>query len=109
MRLNVREFLSMTADEVQTRIARHFQQSGGFDVSPEQAKAWEEEITILRLALSEQDADVASRWTIFFEYKPPRMARWLDVVLLLDNRIVVIEFKVGCAEVLAADLSQTRD
>src|SRR5262249_11856314 len=109
VRLSVHEFLTTDPKVTRERIREHFQTTGGFDLSPEQANAWGCEIELLRSVLSLMGTSQTATWTILFEYKLPRMNRWLDVVLLLPRTIIVIEFKVGCSSVLAADFAQTRD
>lgn len=57
----------------------------------EQEYAWEEEIRCLQVRLKELDAN----GYIVFEYNIVRMAKRIDVVLLLRNVVYSLEFKVG--------------
>ncbi len=54
-----------------------------------QKKAWDIEIEYLRKELKTKDGQ------IIFEYTIPRIGKRLDVVVLLNNIIFVLEFKVG--------------
>jgi len=46
---------------------------------------------------------------IYFEYSIPRMGRRIDAVIVDENIIFVVEFKVGAEEFLSADLDQVWD
>lgn len=70
-----------------------------------QIAAWRVEIDVLRHAL----AAYAERGHIFFEYSIPRMGRRIDVALLIDGRVVILEFKVGATQVLRQDIYQVWD
>jgi hypothetical protein len=74
-----------------------------FSLEITQRNAWHEEIQILKLALANFEG------TIFFEYSIPRMGRRIDVVLIVKNVIFILEFKVGAAQFLLADLDQVMD
>ena len=68
--------------------------------------AWNAEIYIMR--------DVVSRFEekdgrIIFEYDIPRLGKRIDVVLLYRGIIFCIEFKVGEANILEADVDQVLD
>ena len=69
-------------------------------------EAWNGEISILR--------DVLSRFgeregRVIFEYDIPRLGKRIDVVLLLSGIIFCLEFKVGEARILEADVDQVLD
>lgn len=59
------------------------------DLDIEQRQAWEEEINILRDALS------GLVGTIFLEFDVPRLGSRIDAVLVSGSAIFVIEFKCG--------------
>lgn len=68
-----------------------------------QKMAWKEEIKILKESL------INYQGTIFFEFSIPRMGKRIDVVLLIENVVFVLEFKVGEREFLQSGLDQVTD
>lgn len=74
-----------------------------FSVEVSQKDAWLHQIKALKNVLSEYEG------AIFFEYSIPRMGKRIDVVLLLENVIFVLEFKVGEGEFLRNNLDQVWD
>jgi hypothetical protein len=74
-------------------------------------RAWEEEINILRTALTttcESHVD-ASQWGVLIEYPLVRVGKRLDVVVLAGAVICVLEFKVGEATADPASRRQAQD
>lgn len=71
-----------------------------------QKNAWEEEIALLKYALHNYKDEDA--W-ITFEYSLIRLGKRIDAVLLLRERVFVLEFKVGSKEFLKEDLDQVLD
>ncbi|MBQ7531885.1 MAG: DUF2075 domain-containing protein [Paludibacteraceae bacterium] len=69
-------------------------------------EAWEGEIQILQRVLFSWKNEDAH---IIFEYDIPRLGKRIDVVLLLRGLIFCLEFKVGKAEDLQADIEQVLD
>ena len=61
------------------------------DYNPDQEHAWKEEIRCLQARLEELGAS----GYVVFEYNIVRMAKRIDVVLLLRNVLYSLEFKVG--------------
>lgn len=70
-----------------------------------QVTAWREQVEVLRTALENAPA----RWRVLFEYPLLRLGRRIDAVLLTDNAIIVIEFKVGATSVSNTDRQQADD
>ncbi len=62
-----------------------------FAIEPTQRDAWVEQIHVMRQAL----ANGIEEGLIAFEYTVPRVGRRIDVLVVLRQAIVVIEFKVG--------------
>lgn len=62
-----------------------------FAIEPTQVHAWQVEIRHLQSVLS----PFRGRGKVYFEYDVPRMGKRIDVVLLVDNVLFVIEYKVG--------------
>lgn len=68
-----------------------------------QTEAWKRQIEILQPLL------IGFNGSIFFEYSIPRMGKRIDVVLIIDNVIFILEFKVGEKEFLQAAIDQVWD
>lgn len=62
-----------------------------FNVELAQREAWLEQVDILKLALRDHEG----RGSVFFEFAVPRLGKRIDVVVLLDEVVFVLEFKVG--------------
>lgn len=84
---------SSLRDRAKASLAEH--QVEYFDLEKCQMRAWDEELDILiKIGSAYPDC------TIAMEYMIPRMGKRADVVLLIDNYIFVIEFKVGKKPIL---------
>jgi Uncharacterized conserved protein (DUF2075) len=77
--------------------------SNNFDSTYTQNKSWEQQIKILKSALQSLDG------TIFFEFSIPRMGKRVDCLLIIENVVFVIEFKVGETEYLSYNMDQVWD
>ncbi|MEI2739219.1 MAG: DNA/RNA helicase domain-containing protein [Chitinophagaceae bacterium] len=78
-------------------------QNSEFSVEVTQKDSWLEQVKILKTAIYNYEG------AIFFEYSIPRMGRRIDTVLVIENVIFVLEFKVGEKEFLANDIDQVWD
>jgi hypothetical protein len=67
---------------------------GAFDtaVTPEQDRAWEDEVATLRAALEGLPSAVGP-WGILWEWMPPLLTTRLDVLLLTGAGVIPLEFK----------------
>jgi hypothetical protein len=74
-----------------------------FDADRTQIEAWKSEISILKNVLKDYSGDV------LFEFSIPRMGRRIDVVLVIQNVLFVVEFKVGEKKFLASAIDQVWD
>lgn len=77
--------------------------SDQFDSTINQNKSWEQQIHILKKALDGYCG------TIFFEFSIPRMGKRVDCLVIIDNIVFVIEFKVGENEFLSYNIDQVWD
>jgi len=73
------------------------------DLDVEQRQAWEEEIEILRGALS------GLAGTVFLEFHVPRLGSRVDAVLISGSAIFAIEFKCGERQFSLTDYNQAWD
>ncbi len=70
----------------------------------QQRWAWLQELSILKHALAGRPDG-----RIFLEFYIPRMGKRADAVLISENIVFVIEFKVGASEHLSSALDQVED
>jgi DUF2075 family protein len=96
---SISDFLQKNIDEIIGSITR----SNEYDVAFQQNKSWEQQIPILKKALQGFDGE------IFFELSIPRMGRRIDTLVIIDNVVFVIEFKVGESEFLNRHIEQVWD
>jgi hypothetical protein len=76
-----------------------------FAVDETQRRAWQQQLNLLRPAL----APFTGRGTVYFEFSVPRLGKRIDSVVLIDNLVLVIEFKVGEAVIHSAAMDQVWD
>jgi hypothetical protein len=89
--------------EDKAKILGLLTQGSGYGVDQEQLSAWEEQVRILQRQL----AGLSGK--IFFEFIIPRMGKRVDVILVLEDFVAVIEFKVGATKFAASALDQVWD
>lgn len=82
-----------------------------FGVRSQQQEAWYEQARILQEAiLSLATLGVpAMDWTYLFEYQQLRIKRRIDLVVVADDLILCVEFKVRATRYESADRRQTED
>lgn len=97
---SIKDFLAKTPQRVLEILAL----PGGND--PAQVKAWDIEIKLLQSFLAAYQNEPSE---VVFEYTIPRLAKRVDVVLLLRGIVFVLEFKAEDKEYLAADVDQVMD
>ena len=74
-----------------------------FDITPKTTYAWQGEISVIKNSLAGVDGH------IHFEYVIPRMGKRVDVLLVIQNVIFVVEFKVGSDAYDASSITQLVD
>jgi hypothetical protein len=92
--------LKDTENSILGTLATHHE----FALEELQRDSWTAQIKILKERLS-----ALNRGHIFFEYSIPRMGRRVDVVLLLNDTVFVIEFKVGANQYEKYAIDQALD
>ncbi|MEP6676560.1 MAG: DUF2075 domain-containing protein [Ferruginibacter sp.] len=93
------DFLNSSPQEILGTLS----QNSGFADEPTQKNAWLQQIKILKQVLAHQTGN------IFFEYSIPRMGRRIGVVLIINNVIFILEFKVGDNSFLSNAIDQVWD
>lgn len=96
---SIESFLIKSTEEIIGAISL----SNQFDSSREQNKSWKLQIPILKKALGNY------KGTIFFEFSIPRMGKRVDAIVIIDNIVLVIEFKVGEQKYLRYHIDQVWD
>ena len=98
-RNTISDFLQKTTNEIIGAITR----SNEYDVTFLQNKSWEQQIPILKNALQNFEGE------IFFEFSIPRMGKRVDTLVIIQNIVFVIEFKVGESHFLNHNIEQVWD
>ena len=101
----------MFSQKTRAEIIGHLAQNSardGFELVPEQAEAWNTEISILQNLLP-----IDFPGEIFLEFNIPRMGRRIDTVFLFENNndryVIVIEFKICEKHFKQTDIDQVWD
>jgi hypothetical protein len=101
-RSTVSEFVNDSVDEIFGKMSR----ADEMDTASTQKYAWEQEIQIMKKVLK----PYANEWAeILFEYTIPRLGKRIYVVVLLRERVFVVEFKARESEFLHQDVDQVLD
>ena len=82
---NIQSFVTKSRQEIIGQITL----SNQFDSNRNQNKSWELQIYILQKILRSYNG------TIFFEFSIPRMGKRVDALIIIQDCVFVIEFKVG--------------
>jgi len=95
--------ISRFCDESATHILGVMAAENQFTLLGTQRDAWQKQVNLLQSMLKSFEGK------IYLEYSIPRMGKRVDVLLIIQNVIFVIEFKVGASSFLGADLDQVVD
>lgn len=96
---SINEFLRTNDDSILGILNRENQ----FDGARTQINSWDFQIPFLKLVLQRFDG------TIFFEFSIPRMGKRIDVLLIINDIVFVLEFKVGESKYHQNAISQVWD
>ena len=96
---SIEHFLASTNDDILGRIS----QASDFSDDLTQKRAWQDELPILR------DALTGIPGHLILEFIVPRIGSRIDAVVIVGGVIVVIEFKVGEQKFLPGDFAQAWD
>lgn len=99
---SISTFLKSSVNTIFGQMAR----ADEMNTADTQKYAWEQEIQIMKHVLQRYANERAE---ILFEYTIPRLGKRIDVVVLLRERVFVIEFKAGESEFLHQDVDQVLD
>jgi DUF2075 family protein len=96
---SIQSFINKSTEEIIGQISL----SNQFGSILTQNKSWESQIPILKKTLQPFEG------VIFFEFSIPRMGKRVDVILIIENVVFVIEFKVGEHKYLSFEIDQVWD
>ena len=96
---DIASFLAEDIDTIFGKMSR----ADEMDTASTQKFAWQEEITIMKDVLAPYANEQAH---IIFEFTIPRFGKRIDVVLLLRERVFVVEFKAGEEGYIHSDVDQ---
>jgi hypothetical protein len=96
----ISDFLNDDNDKILGQLIRNHD----FAAENLQRNAWIKQIEILKSQLSD-----FKHGQIYFEFSIPRMGKRVDNILIIDDFIFVVEFKVGDAEYQKHAIEQTVD
>jgi hypothetical protein len=82
---SINAFLTKGSDTIFGELSR----GSSHDIVNAQKLAWRSQIEILKEALKDQEG------VIFFEFSVPRMGKRIDALVIIEDIVFVIEFKVG--------------
>jgi hypothetical protein len=104
------EFLSDPDTNIIGCLTRAAQVAGFSMQRHTQTHAWQAEIEVLKTRLNclASEACVAT-WQILLEYPIARRGKRIDVILIVDSRLVVLEFKCGAKEYSRDAIAQVED
>jgi len=100
------KYLSANAEAVLGELTRR--QTGA---TPQLHRSWLHQIAILKKACGAmvQKCPDAGQWGLLFEYQMFRLHRRIDAVLLAEDLVIVIEFKIGSNQYDQAGITQVED
>ena len=96
---DIRSFIN----EERTSILGHLSSNNEFSLVENQKNSWLIQIDKLKSWL------VGIQGSISFEYTIPRMGKRIDCVLIVENIIFILEFKVGSMHYDLGSINQTID
>ena len=100
-RASLEEFLLLSEGELLSRLSVGYANRGYTTQFTDQIITWRQDLRNLRAALRTcvQQSPDASRWGVLLEFSIPRKEKRIDVVLLIGDRVVILEAKSGVASI----------
>ena len=98
-RSTVGEFLSLTDEQVLSRLSIAYANRGFVRLFADQTLTWEHDLQLLRNTLEQcvQSNSAARNWALLLEFSIPRKEKRIDIVLLVNGEVVILEAKTGNA------------
>jgi hypothetical protein len=99
--LDFKTFLKLNESEIMGKLTKaHL-----FALDLNQKRAWEYQVKHLKRTL----AEIKEEGRIYFEFSIPRMGKRVDNILLIENIVFVLEYKVGANQPDSSGLDQAHD
>ncbi|MBT6596897.1 MAG: DUF2075 domain-containing protein, partial [Nitrospina sp.] len=98
--LDIKSFLALNDVEIMGRLS----EAHCFDLEMNQKQAWKFQIKHLK-----QELIRFKEGKIFFEFSIPRMGKRADVIILIQNIVFILEYKVGANQSDKSGLDQVHD
>jgi len=95
----ISNFLNSSSVDILGTLAKNNE----FSLELDQRETWIYQIEILKQTIKDFSG------SIFFEYAIPRMGRRIDVVLIIENVLFILEFKVGETKYYQSSIDQVWD
>jgi hypothetical protein len=110
-RATLAEFLEDDPSRILGVLSAQSARQGFVDLKQSQTRAWERQITALRLAAKElaMSCENSAKWGVILEYPIPRRQKRIDAVLLAADVIFCLEFKTEAREHTANAMQQAED
>jgi hypothetical protein len=101
----IENFVTDSTDSIVGVLSSQYSNDGFINLINKQIKAWKIQIEILKDCFKnlEYYDQIKSKWSIAFEYTIPMIGQRIDTVILTNDKILVIEFKIGLKEYLSHD------
>lgn len=102
-RSTVKEFLTLSVDELLSRLLVAYANRGYTSQFSDQTLTWARDIRSLRMCFEQcvHHSSSALNWGVLLEFTIPRKEKRIDVVLLVGEAIVILEVKSGAATLQA--------
>ncbi len=97
---SIENFINENSDAIFGKISSKYDLN---KLTIQQSNAWKSQITILKKKISSFNGK------IYFEFTIPRMGKRVDNILIIDNCIFVLEFKIGSDNYDKNAINQTLD
>ncbi len=96
---SVGEFLSFSVEETLARLSVGYANRGFVRQFSDQTLTWKYDLSCLHRVLDEcsREFPSAADWGLLLEFEVPRKESRIDIVLLIEDKVVLIETKSGAA------------
>ncbi len=96
---------------VHSELTTNYAQDGYYQLLGTQSKSWSDSLPIIKTALGNllQKNDFVADWGVFLEYPLYRLRKRIDFVLISQQCIYVVEFKVGANDAGSEDIRQVEE
>jgi hypothetical protein len=96
-RCNFSEFNAYSDEAILGSLASGYDDDGFFELKADAIASWREELPIFQIIISQilKQNPISAQWHVLIEYPIPRIGKRIDAILICDDIIVVVEFKLS--------------